>query len=100
MLNLLIGLPTMMACLVLQAAFTFWSVRFYTQQSGRMRPGRGLIANVRTLLIVMIIMMLGNCLQIVIWGALFIGLGEFSECRIYAAFLTRSKACRSIYHTL
>jgi Ion channel len=76
--NLVIGLPTMVLCLALQAAFTFWSVRFYMGQSGRM-PGRGLIAQVRPLLIAMIVMMLGNFLQIVIWGALFIWLGEFSE---------------------
>jgi hypothetical protein len=77
--NLTIGLPIMLLCLTLQAAFTFWSVQFYMKQSGRMPPGRGLIANVRPLLIVMIIMMLGNFIQIVIWGALFIWLGEFSE---------------------
>jgi hypothetical protein len=78
--NLVIGLPMMLACLALQAAFTFWSVRFYMRQAGRMPPaGRGLIAQVRPLLIAMIIMMLGNFLQIVIWGVLFIWLGEFSE---------------------
>ncbi len=77
--NLVIGLPTMLVCLALQAAFTFWSVRFYMRQAGRMLPGRGLFAQVRPLLIAMIIMMLGNFVQIVIWGALFIGLGEFSE---------------------
>jgi Ion channel len=82
--NLVIGLPTMLACLALQAAFTFWSVRFYMRQAGRMPPpGRGLIAQVRPLLVAMIIMMLGNFLQIVIWGLLFILLGEFNE--LYAA---------------
>jgi hypothetical protein len=82
--NLVIGLPTMLACLALQAAFTFWSVRFYMRQAGRMpRPGRGLIAQVQPLLVAMIIMMLGNFLQIVIWGLLFILLGEFNE--LYAA---------------
>ncbi len=75
----MIGLPIMLLCLTLQAAFTFWSVQFYMRQSGRMAPGRGLFANVRPLLIVMIAMMLGNFVQIVIWGALFICLGEFSE---------------------
>lgn len=77
--NLLIGLPTMLLCLALQAAFTFWSVKFYMRQSGRMPTGRGLFAQVRPLLIVMIAMMLGNFVQIVIWGVLFISVGEFSE---------------------
>jgi hypothetical protein len=50
MLNLLIGLPTIMACLVLQAAFTFWSVRLVvyltaadnanTPPSGKMPPSQ------------------------------------------------------------
>jgi len=80
LMNVVIGLPTMLACLALQAAFTFWSVRFYMRQSVRMPPaGRGLIAQARPLLIAMIIMMLGNFLQIVIWGLLFLVLGEFSE---------------------
>ena len=36
--NLVVGLPTMLLCLALQAVFTFWSVRFYMRQSGRMPP--------------------------------------------------------------
>ena len=44
-----------------------------------MPPGNGLIAQIRPLLIVMIAMMLGNFIQIVIWGVLFICLGEFSR---------------------
>jgi hypothetical protein len=31
--NLVIGLPTMLVCLTLQAGFTFWSVRFYMGQN-------------------------------------------------------------------
>ena len=79
LMNLVLGLPIMLLCLTLQAVFTFWSVQFYMQQTGPMTPGRGLVANVRPLLIVMIVMVLGNLVQIVIWGALFVGLGEFSE---------------------
>ena len=79
LMNLLIGVPTMLLCLALQAAFTFWSIRFYMLQSGRLPSGHGLFAHVRPLLVVMIAMMLGNFLQIIIWGVLFIVLGEFSE---------------------
>jgi hypothetical protein len=76
---LMIGLPIMLVCLTLQAACTVWSVRFYMRQSGRMPSGSGLIAQIRPLLIGMIAMMLGNFIQIMIWGVLFICLGEFSE---------------------
>ena len=77
--NLTIGLPIMLLCLALQAAVTFWSVRFYMRQSDRIPHGHGFFAHVRPLLIVMIAMMLGNFIQIVIWATLFIFLGEFSE---------------------
>jgi hypothetical protein len=83
LMNLLVGLPTMLACLILQTAVTFWSVRYYVQQSRRTPASGRLLAGVRLLLVVMIIMMLGNFLQIVIWGALFVWLGEFAE--IYQA---------------
>jgi hypothetical protein len=79
LMYLLIGLPTMLLCLTLQAVFTFWSVQFYMRQSGRMPQDGGLVAQVRPLLVVMLAMMLGNLVQILIWGALFICLGEFSE---------------------
>jgi len=79
LMNLLIGLPIMLVCLALQAVFTFWSIRFYMRRSVRMPAGHGLLAHVRPLLIVMVVMMLGNFVQIVIWGVLFIFLGEFNE---------------------
>ncbi len=37
LINLAIGLPTILLCLVLQAAFTFWSVRYYISQSNARR---------------------------------------------------------------
>src|SRR5215204_2178169 len=77
--NLATGLPIMLLCLALQAAVTFWSVRFYMRHPGAALPGSGLFVNIRPLLIVMITMMLGNFVQIVIWATLFIVLGEFSE---------------------
>ena len=77
--NLVIGLPIMLLCLTLQAAVTFWSVQFYVRRVGPASPGRGLYANLRPLLIVMIGMTLGNFVQIVIWATLFISLGEFSD---------------------
>jgi hypothetical protein len=78
--NLLIGLPTMLVCLTLQAVFTFWSVRYYMGQTSQMpKRGSGLIAHTRPLLIAMVILILGNLLQIVIWGVLFVLLGEFGE---------------------
>ena len=36
LMNLTIGLPITLLCLALQAGFTFWCVRYYLRQSGRM----------------------------------------------------------------
>jgi len=76
--NLAIGLPIMLLCLALQAAVSFWSVRFYMRQIEPTAARRGLFPHLRPLLIVMIAMMLGNFVQIVIWGVLFLLLGEFN----------------------
>jgi hypothetical protein len=70
LLNLAVGLPTMLVCLALQAAVTVWCVRYY------MRPRSRQFA---ALLVVMLALMLGNLAQIVLWGIVFMGLGEFTE---------------------
>ncbi len=75
--NLAIGLPTMLLCLILQVTFSFWSVQYYARQSGVSPSGYGLLRNVRPLLYVMMLLMLGNFLQILIWGTIFVWLGEF-----------------------
>ena len=76
--NLILGLPIMLLCLAIQAAVSFWSVRFYMRQIEPTAARRGLFPHLRPLLIVMIAMMLGNFVQIVIWGVLFLLLGEFN----------------------
>jgi hypothetical protein len=75
--NLFVGLPVMLLCLILQAAVTFWSIRFFVIQSARMPARAGMVAQVGPLLAVMVATTLANFVQIVIWGLLFIVLGEF-----------------------
>jgi hypothetical protein len=77
LVNLLVGLPFTLLCLVLQATVTFWSIHFFVSQSGRVPTHAGMFAQLRPLLIVMIATTLANFVQIVIWGMFFIGLGEF-----------------------
>jgi hypothetical protein len=79
LVNLAIGLLTMMGCLIVQVSFTFWSVRYALRHAVAPGSGNGLLAGICTLLMAMVIMMLGNFLQIVLWGTLFLWLGEFSE---------------------
>ncbi|MDN3919637.1 ion channel [Roseateles violae] len=77
--NLLFGLPTMLLCLFLQAAFSFWCVRYFTRRSHRLGAGDSAFQQLRPLLAVMVVLMLGNFLQITLWGLLFMLLGEFKE---------------------
>ena len=60
LVNLAIGLLTMMGCLILQITFTLWSVRCAVRHSGEPGSGSGLFPEIRTLLMAMVIMMLGN----------------------------------------
>jgi len=78
-INLALGLPIILLCLVLQAAFTFWSVRYFIRKSRHAAPAAGDFVRLRALLVVMIVLVLGNFLQIMIWGLLFRLLGEFDE---------------------
>lgn len=78
LINLIIGLPFMLLCLTLQVAVTYWSVQFYVGYARRTSPGGGLLAEGGPLLLVLIAMALANYVQIVIWGVLFLCLGEFS----------------------
>ena len=79
LMNLMIGLPTMLLCLVVQAAIAFWSVRYYVRQTLAATSPRKFLAGLRPLLIAMLAMVAGNFVQITLWGILFIWLGEFSE---------------------
>ena len=75
--NLLVGLPTMLLCLILQTTFTFWTVRYYVRASGSNAAGARV--EIRPLLIAMLILTAGNLLQITLWACLFLALGEFTE---------------------
>ena len=77
--NLMIGIPAMLLCLIVQAAVAFWSVRYYIRQSIVGAKQRKFLAGLRTLLIAMLAMLFGNFVQIILWGSLFLWLGEFSE---------------------
>ena len=77
--NFLIGLPAMLMCLILQVAVAFWCVRYYVRQAADGPAHPGFLAGIRPLLVAMLVMMVGNFLQIVLWGLLFLQLGEFGE---------------------
>ena len=82
LINMLVGLPMMMLCLVVQTATAFWSVRHYVRRTDRLGARGGFFASTRPLLSAMIIMMAGNFVQILLWGFLFVVLNEFDDYHV------------------
>ena len=77
--NLVIGLPAMLVCMVVQVTLAFWGVRYFVRRTSGATAVRGSLYGLRPLLVVMLVMMLGTVVQIELWGVLFIALGEFDE---------------------
>jgi hypothetical protein len=79
LVNFLIGLPLMLLCLVVQTVVAFWCVRYYMNHSSHIGSGRGFLAGIRPLLVASVGMMFGTLVQIMLWGGLFLWLGEFEQ---------------------
>ena len=77
--NFLIGLPVMLLCLIVQVAVAFWCVRYYVRRSAPAASDQGFLAGIRPLLVATLALMVGNLAQIILWGGLFLWLGEFNE---------------------
>ena len=77
--NFLIGLPLMLLCLIVQVAVSFWCVRYYVRHVPSVGSGQGFLAGIRPLLVASLAMMFGTLVQIVLWGGLFLWLGEFEQ---------------------
>lgn len=78
LINMLLGLPTMVICLLLQVMWLIMMIRYYAARRDRMDndsiwPGLLLISMVTMILV------LGNLAQVAIWALLFQILGEFHE---------------------
>jgi Ion channel len=78
-MNLLIGLPAMLLCLIVQTAVAFWCVRYYMRHSSQVGRGQGFLAGMRPLIVATVALLVGNLVQIMLWGALFLWLGEFEQ---------------------
>ncbi|MET0580827.1 MAG: potassium channel family protein [Pseudoxanthomonas sp.] len=76
---LLTGLPVILLCLVLQAVFVSVCLRYYTRFRSRQLVRDSQLTDVLLLSMVMLLTLLGNCVQIAIWAGLFVLLGEFAD---------------------
>ena len=79
LLNLLVGFAVMLACLIVQAAVAFWSVRYYVRQSTNAAAPHKFIASIRPLIVAMLAMLAANFIQVTLWGLVFLWLEEFTE---------------------
>ena len=70
----LVGVPVILINMLLQSLVAVWCIRFYIKRFGERD---GVLAGVLALFGIITLVMLGNLAQIVIWGALFLWLGEF-----------------------
>ena len=70
----LVGVPVILINMLLQSLVSVWCIRFYIKRFGERD---GVLAGVLALFGIITLVMLGNLAQIVIWGALFLWLGEF-----------------------
>lgn len=78
LLNLLIGIPIMLVCLLFQAVFVAICVRRYgvfRQRHALHRP----LSQIVLLGLVMLLALLGNFLQMSTWAGVFVLLGEFVD---------------------
>ena len=65
LMNLLVGLPMMLLCVLFQAGAAIWSVRHFVRRSARAGKDAGFLGATRPLLTGMLIMTAGNLAQIV-----------------------------------
>ena len=79
LLNLLVGLPAMLLCLVAQVASLFWCVRYYVRHATQDLHVQGFLSGISPLIVVTLVMVVANLLQIALWGGLFLWLGEFEQ---------------------
>jgi len=79
LLNLLTGLPVILLCLVLQAIFVSLCLRLYVRFRFAHQERGSPLLDILVLSTVMLLALLGNLVQMCIWAALFMLLGEFGN---------------------
>lgn len=75
--NFLMGLAMMAFCLLLQGVLVLAALRYCLKRENRLHSAFGAAMTVTAGM--MTILILGNVAQVVAWGALFLGLGEFTS---------------------
>jgi hypothetical protein len=79
LIALSVGVPVMLLCLAIQASLTGVALQYYLRHIQVRGARMNMTGNIRLLMVVLLVLMLGNVLQITVWGLLFMLLGEFTE---------------------
>jgi hypothetical protein len=75
----LVGAPVMVLCLLLQAVFVTISLRHYLKIRVPPKHPPSPARNVMILVVVLLLVTIGNLMQVSIWALLFVLLGEFDR---------------------
>lgn len=78
LVNLVLGLPTMMVCLLLQASLLVTALHYYKRHE-YLVDNPSMWASLVVISSVMLLLLAGNLAQISIWALLFQWLGEFER---------------------
>jgi hypothetical protein len=76
LMNLLLGLPTMVVCLLLQSMLVVVALRYYSNHNDQVN-NPSFWSSLAVISGVMLLLVLGNLAQMAIWALLFLLLGEF-----------------------
>jgi glucan phosphoethanolaminetransferase (alkaline phosphatase superfamily) len=79
--NLLMGLPTMALCLLIQAAMFAQAIRYYARRQNERESAPTFWSSLVLITAVMLLLVVGNMIQVTIWAVLFRALGEFESIR-------------------
>ncbi|TXS90179.1 two pore domain potassium channel family protein [Parahaliea maris] len=77
LINVLLGMTTMAVCLILQGLLVVWALRYYSRRRNHMPSA--FLAAMRVVTGLMLILIIGNVVQISVWALLFYSLGEFDS---------------------
>lgn len=83
--NVLLGLGTMVVCLAIQAFLVVVAIQFYANHR-RLATSPTLVGTFVLICAVMLVLVVGNFIQISLWAGLFMLLDEFTDFRTAAYY--------------
>lgn len=80
LINLMVGLGTMIACLTFQAALLVSALKYYANHQQWLSSST-LGSTLLLLIMIMLLLVLGNLLQVALWAYVFMLMDEFTSFR-------------------